>query len=71
MCTDSLGPGTGSGTTEPGEDHVAVLSVHGDLHGPRTFCGKLHCLDSSCLGYGVSPVIFAKSHFQSVIENVW
>lgn len=47
MCTDSLGPGTGSGTTEPGEDHVAVLSVHGDLHGPGPFRGKLPGLHSS------------------------
>ena len=44
MCTDSFGPGKGSGTTEPGEDHVAVLPVHGDLHGPGTFRGKLNVL---------------------------
>lgn len=26
--------------TEPGEDHVSVLSVHGDVHGPCSVCGE-------------------------------
>lgn len=25
---------------EPGEDHVSVLPVHGDLHGPSSVRGK-------------------------------
>ena len=59
MCTDSSGPGKGSRATEPGEDHVAVLPVHGDLHGAGSFRGKLHTVDSSALGNGAPPVFSA------------
>lgn len=36
-CTVSLS-GESGGVTEPGEDHVLVLSVHGDVHGASAVC---------------------------------
>lgn len=32
--------GARGGLTEPGEDHVSVLSVHGNVHGPGAVRGK-------------------------------
>lgn len=40
--------GARGGLTEPGEDHVSVLSVHGDLHGSCSVRGETPphgCLD--------------------------
>ena len=33
--------GARGGLTEPGEDHVSVLSVHGNVHGPGAVRGKM------------------------------
>lgn len=38
--SNSVSVGESGCVTEPGEDHVLVLSVHGDVHGPCIVCCK-------------------------------
>lgn len=41
LCFNSVVfSGACGGLTEPGEDHVSVLPVHGDIHGPSSVRGK-------------------------------